>query len=606
VGVKGGCEALVHAARHFVSNMDKDKAFIKLDFSNAFNSIRRDALLEAVTLHRPDLLHLTASAYGSPSILWTGETSILSAEGIQQGDPLGPLLFCLTLDSTLKSLDAEFLAGYLDDVSIGDTVPRLISQVRALEVAASAIGLQLNQAKCEIIGLDPSQSKFWKASGLDFVEVGVDDSTLLGSPLALVSTNASLLSSRLQLARIRNRLLKLPAHEAFFLLKSSLGIPKIQFLLRSSPCFLSPEVILLDNDIRDLLASILNVRLDTIAWSQASLPVRWGGIGIRSPSVLATSSFLASCHASAQLVVQLLPLHLQSNPEAFAPQAMILWQKLANAIPIPLGPDACRQRCWDDGPSLAISSQLLLQAGPVARARLLASSSPGSGAWLHALPFSNLGLRLANDELRTAVGLRHGCPLVRPHKCICRSEVNELGYHGLSCIRSAGRHRRHALANDVIVRAIRSAGIHAELEPTRLLRGDGKRPDGASLDPWDIGMYLVWDFTCPDTLAPSHLQLSSSAAGSVAERAEGRKVAKYAELVASGNYSFMPVAIETLGTWGPSALALCADIGRRLASVSGDPRSHAFLLQRLSLAIQRGNAAAVVGTLPNSDNRWEN
>ena len=270
----------------------------------------------------------------------------------------------------------------------------------------------------------------------------------------------------------------------------------------------------------------------------------------------------------------------------------------------PPGRDACRQRCWDDGTSLAISSQLLLQAGPVARARLLASTSPGSGAWLHALPSANLGLRLANDELRIAAGLRIGSPLVRPHKCVCGSEVDELGHHGLSCRRSAGRHRRHTLANDVIVRAVRSAGVHAELEPSRLLRGDGKRPDGASLDPWRSGSYLVWDFTCPDTVAPSHLRYSSSAAGSAAERAEEQKRAKYSELTGSGNYMFFPVAMETLGTWGPSALALCCDIGGRLASGSGDARSHSFLQQRLSLAVQRGNAAAVVGTLPTRDNRW--
>ena len=248
----------------------------------------------------------------------------------------------------------------------------------------------------------------------------------------------------------------------------------------------------------------------------------------------------------------------------------------------------------------------MLQADTVSRARLLASKSPGSGAWLNALPCSNFGLRLGNDELRIAVGLRLGCPLVRPHKCVCGSEVDELGHHGLSCRRSAGRHRRHALANDVIVRAIRAAGVHAELEPSRLLRGDGKRPDGASLDPWRTGLYLVWDFTCPDTLAPSHVLFSSSNAGSAAERAEAGKRTKYSELVSSGSYSFMPVAIETLGTWGPSALALCADIGRRLATESGDPRSHVFLSQRLSLAVQRGNAAAVIGTLPASDNRWEN
>ena len=115
---------------------------------------------------------------------------------------------------------------------------------------------------------------------------------------------------------------------------------------------------------------------------------------------------------------------------------------------------------------------------------------------------------------------------------------------------------------------------------------------------WGSGQYLVWDFTYPDTLAPSHVQSSASAVGSTAERAENGKRIKYAELVvALGDFIFMPVAVETMVTWGPSALELCADIGRRIASVSGDPRSHTFLMQRLSLAVQRGNVAAVVGPI---------
>ena len=204
------------------------------------------------------------------------------------------------------------------------------------------------------------------------------------------------------------------------------------------------------------------------------------------------------------------------------------------------------------------------------------------------------------------MGLRLGSPLVRPHRCICGTEVGQDGHHGLSFRRSAGRHKRHAMANDVILRAIRSVGVHAELEPPRLLRGDGKRPDGASLDPWHSGIsgqYLVWDFTCPDTLAPSHLNQSSLAAGSAASRAEANKNTKYSELAANGDYIFAPIAIETLGAWGPSAQSLCSEIGGRIASQSGDLRALSFLRQRLSIAVQRGNAAAVVGTFPLGDNR---
>jgi len=136
-----------------------------------------------------------------------------------------------------------------------------------------------------------------------------------------------------------------------------------------------------------------------------------------------------------------------------------------------------------------------------------------------------------------------------------------------------------------------------------LLRDDERRPDGTTLDPWHSGRYLAWDFTCPDTLAPSHLSHSSLAAGSVAEGAETRKQAKYADLVASGDFIFAPVAIETLGAWGPSALSICAEIGGRTAALTGDARSFAFLRQRLGIAVQKGNAAAVVGTHPQGDCR---
>ena len=124
------------------------------------------------------------------------------------------------------------------------------------------------------------------------------------------------------------------------------------------------------------------------------------------------------------------------------------------------------------------------------------------------------------------------------------------------------------MANDVIVRAIRSAEFHAELEPTRLLRQDGKRPDGATLDPWARGQYLIWDFTCPDTLAPSHLNQSQQRQG----QQLAVKRSKYRELVESPEYIFVTLAIETLGAWGQDAQDFTKEPGNRLTSVSGDPR----------------------------------
>ena len=271
-------------------------------------------------------------------------------------------------------------------------------------------------------------------------------------------------------------------------------------------------------------------------------------------------------------------------------------------VPPLQGVEACSQRAWDDVVCRKQYESLLTCADQVSHARLLASVSPNAGSWLHVLPRRNLGLTLTDREIRVAVLLRIGAPLVGAHTCVCGAEVDELAHHGLSCRLSKGRHRRHAQANEVIVRAVRAVEIQAELEPRHLLREDGEmRPDGATLDPWSRGRRLVWDFTCPDTVAPSHVGQSAVSAGSAASKAEDNKVTKYARLAQSREFLFKAVGIETFGSWGPSASELCKEIGARTASITGDPRSHSFLLQRLSLAVQIGNAASIAGTHPLTD-----
>ena len=203
---------------------------------------------------------------------------------------------------------------------------------------------------------------------------------------------------------------------------------------------------------------------------------------------------------------------------------------------------------------------------------------------------------LRNNALRVAVGLRLGLPLVLPHCCGCGANVDRLGHHGLACGSSAGRHERHNILNDTILRALQSAGVPAIREPPGLSRTDAKRPDGATLIPWSRGRCLLWDATTPDTLAPSHVQSSATLAGSAALLAENAKTLKYAQLLAV--HDFVPIAIETLGTWGTQGYEFVTTLGKRVAEVTGEPRSTAFLRQRLALAVQRGNAISVMGTLP--------
>ena len=78
------------------------------------------------------------------------------------------------------------------------------------------------------------------------------------------------------------------------------------------------------------------------------------------------------------------------------------------------------------------------------------------------------------------------------------------------------------------------------------------------------------------------------------------KIVKFSAL--ANTHIFIPVAFETLGSWGTHASGLIDELGRRIAMVTGDGREKEYLRQRISIAIQRGNAMACQGTL-SSDTR---
>ena len=168
--------------------------------------------------------------------------------------------------------------------------------------------------------------------------------------------------------------------------------------------------------------------------------------------------------------------------------------------------------------------------------------------------------------------------------------------HGLDCRRAIGKHARHSEANQIIHRALSAAGVPSLLEPVGMCRDDGKRPDGATVIPWKQGKCLVWDVTCVNTIARSHITSAASQAGSPSSAAEAKKRSKYSCL--NENYIFTPIALETLGPWGPEADKFIRELGQRLYAVTDDPRSTSFLRQKLSIAVQRGNAACIMGTIP--------
>ena len=209
----------------------------------------------------------------------------------------------------------------------------------------------------------------------------------------------------------------------------------------------------------------------------------------------------------------------------------------------------------------------------------------------------SLGLHMDPLSLKIACGLHLGSRLCHPHQCICGVEVESNGRHGLACKKQKGRFMRHEEVNKLIKRGLDQAKIPSTLEPVGLSRiGDGKRPDGLTYTTWTEGKCLIWDFTCAHPGCDSYVKKASKEACSAATQREDKKVEKYSNL--SENYHFVPVGAETHGGFGPQGLKLLKSIGRKIQEATGEKRSTVFLLQNISMAIQRANAVCIMGTAP--------
>ena len=60
---------------------------------------------------------------------------------------------------------------------------------------------------------------------------------------------------------------------------------------------------------------------------------------------------------------------------------------------------------------------------------------------------------------------------------------------------------------------------------------------------------------------------------------------------------FVPITIEILGAMGHKACCFLKELARRICLATEDNQAHRHLIQRLSMADQRGNAAPDLGCI---------
>ena len=299
--VKGRAEAAIHAVRKFVSNKidsHDPTVLVKLDMKNAFNSVRREHVLQTCFDRTPEIAKLTFLAYSKSSPVIASGHSITSSSLVQQGDPIGPLLFALAVDQIASGAQSEMNVWHLDDTTIGGFPEQFLSDVRRCITDLMRIAIEVRHRKTEIINVGLAAGSFSRVVDsfnilLPELKVTVE---LLGSPILKNATRGCIMKKLPEYKWMSDRVLLL---DGIFLLKKAFSLPRLPSTLRTAPCHHHPVLLAeYDKVTRSTTEKLCNVYFDDGSCLQARPPVRHGGHGLRTETDLALPAFLASHSAS--------------------------------------------------------------------------------------------------------------------------------------------------------------------------------------------------------------------------------------------------------------------------------------------------------------------
>ena len=335
--------------------------------------------------------------------LFFGKEGFASETSIQQRDPIGPALFAVSIDEAARGVQSEFNVWYLDDATHGDSPERVYDDLVVLLERLRAIGLEVNGSKCELAILNESMPEVTEAlfRGLlpGVIVVEACDLSLLVAP---VDIQGIINENREALERMTSKLEVLNPHQAFVLLKKVFAIPKLQYVLRSSPAYLCREKLhIVDRALFGSLWRVANVSLEGDMCKQAGFPVNFGGLGCRRAEDIALPSFLASVGELVETILS--RINIEDINELA--EAVESWRTVSGGALLP--DDPSRQKAWDLPIVERNWENLMHGADQVSRARLLTTSQreSESRAWLNAMPVSSLRTLLDSESFSVAIPL---------------------------------------------------------------------------------------------------------------------------------------------------------------------------------------------------------
>jgi len=541
------------------------------------------------------------------------ETVLESAAGVQQGDNLGPLLFALVLHPLLARLKAipglDVVIGYLDDIALAGDDVAVMTALDLIGTEAQSMGLHLNLGKCVVaptaggtsqaqLGMLPAAVKRCLDGNFKFLGAPVGDREFCArfTREKRIDKAAAMLEMVPELH---------DAQAAHKLLMHCLGTCKVMYAMRTTrPDWIATELAGFDAALRETFETATGLALSSPQWSQATLSLKRGGMGLRSAALHASAAYLASRAATWELCQTMDPafrweegMHGDAISAAKATYNGLVAGPNQLAAGPPSSEAAGQQKLMSDMLEGNLFEQLLSQAPPAQQARLRAVAAPHAGSWLQALPSPGLDQRLTHQEFAAATRLRLGCAVLGHDQwCpLCDQVFDTAGAHSLTCMAGGHALSCHNAVRDYVYLAALRAGLNPQREEGNLLPDDPRRRPGDlyfALWPGSTGVAMDFAVTSPLQHATVHEAAGRTLAA--AARYEHHKLddRDTAAKCQAWGVRLVPMVAESFGGWGAMAQKAFKVICAASANHTGDDNSLATSQFYEGLGIKLARASA--------------